>query len=234
MRDLDIGKNTVVRLETKGQKFEVVVVPEKAFKLKGGEKLPVKDILVTEEIFRDVSRGEKASESSLSQTFGTSDPLKVAEEILAKGELLLTVDQRREMVEAKRKQIVSMISKSAVDPKTKLPHPPTRIELALNQARFAVDPFKPVEEQVNEALKVLKPILPIKIVQFEFNVHVPAEYASRAYKPISSMGQVKSSQWLDDGSLRISMVVPGGSRMEVLGKINDLTKGSAEVTVEEI
>ena len=63
---------------------------------------------------------------------------------------------------------------------------------------------------------------------------MPAEYASRAYKPISSMGQVKSSQWLDDGSLRISMVVPGGSRMEVLGKINDLTKGSAEVTVEEI
>ncbi|WP_449461577.1 ribosome assembly factor SBDS [Tardisphaera miroshnichenkoae] len=230
---LDIGKNTIVRLELKGQKFEVVVVPEKAWKYKEGEQIPLKDVFVTEEVFKDVGKGEKASATNLVQVFGTDDESKVALEVLKRGELLLTTEQRREMVEAKRKQIINLISKSAVDPKTKLPHPPTRIELALNQARFAVDPFKPVEEQVNEAIKVLKPILPIKIVQFNFRVKVPATYASRTYKQITSLGQLKSSQWGDDGSITVTITVPGGARSEVMEKINSLTHGSAEVTVEE-
>jgi len=230
---LDIGKNTIVRLELKGQKFEVVVVPEKAWKYKEGEQIPLKDVFVTEEVFKDVGKGEKASAMNLVQVFGTDDESKVALEVLKRGELLLTTEQRREMVEAKRKQIINLISKSAVDPKTKLPHPPTRIELALNQARFAVDPFKPVEEQVNEAIKVLKPILPIKVVQFSFKIKVPATYASKTYKQITSLGQLKSSQWGDDGSITVTITVPGGARSEVMEKINSLTHGSAEITVEE-
>ncbi len=230
---MDIGKNTIVRLELKGQKFEVVVVPEKAWKYKEGEQVPLKDVFVTEEVFKDVGKGEKASATNLVQVFGTDDESKVALEVLKRGELLLTTEQRREMVEAKRKQIINLISKSAVDPKTKLPHPPTRIELALNQARFAVDPFKPVEEQVNEAIKALKPILPIKVVQFNFKVRVPATYASKTYKQITSLGQLKSSQWGDDGSITVTITVPGGARSEVMEKINSLTHGSAEVTVEE-
>ncbi len=230
---MDIGKNTIVRLELKGQKFEVVVVPEKAWKYKEGEQIPLKDIFVTEEVFKDVGKGEKASASNLVQVFGTSDEAKVALEVLKRGELLLTTEQRREMIEAKRKQIINLISKSAVDPKTKLPHPPTRIELALNQARFAVDPFKPVEEQVNDAIKALKPILPIKIVQFNFKVKVPSIYASKTYKQIASLGQLKSSQWGDDGSITLVITVPGGARSEVMEKINSLTRGSAEIAVEE-
>jgi ribosome maturation protein SDO1 len=230
---LDIGKNTIVRLEVKGQKFEVVVVPEKAWRYKGGENVSPKEVLVTDEIFKDVGKGEKASSSNLSQVFGTQDQSKIALEILKKGELLLTTEQRREMVESKRKQIITLISRSTVDPKTKLPHPPTRIELALSQARFSVDPFKPVEEQVSDAIKALKPILPIKVVQFDFKIKIPAAYASRSYKLISSLGQLKASQWGDDGSITMELVVPGGARSEVMEKINNLTKGTAEVAVEE-
>jgi len=230
---LDIGKNTIVRLELKGQKFEVVVVPEKAWRYKGGEPISPRDVLVTDEVFKDVGKGEKVSSSNLMQIFGTQDQSKVALEVLKKGELLLTTDQRREMVESKRKQIINLISRSTVDPKTKLPHPPTRIELALSQARFTVDPFKPVEEQMNDAIKVLKPILPIKVVQFNFKIKIPSLYASRTFKLISSLGQLKSSQWADDGSINMALLVPGGARSEVMEKINNLTKGTAEVTVEE-
>ena len=47
-------------------------------------------------------------------------------------------------------------------PTTHTPHPVTRIELALEEAKFHVDEFTSVEEQLQEALKKLRPIIPIK------------------------------------------------------------------------
>jgi ribosome maturation protein SDO1 len=58
------------------------------------------------------------------KAFGTTDPLKIADLILKKGTLQLTTDQRRKMVEDKKRQIIDFISRQAVDPKTNLPHPP--------------------------------------------------------------------------------------------------------------
>jgi len=61
---------------------------------------------------------------TIAQSFGTTDTLKIADIILKKGVLQLTTEQRRKMVEDKRKQIIDFISRQAVDPKTNLPHPP--------------------------------------------------------------------------------------------------------------
>ncbi len=78
------------------------------------------------------------------KAFGTTDPLKVADMILKRGTLQLTTEQRRKMVEDKRRQIIDFISRQAVDPKTNLPHPPMRIENAMEQIRYPIDPYKPV------------------------------------------------------------------------------------------
>jgi len=77
------------------------------------------------------------------KAFETTDPLKIADAILKKGTLQLTTEQRRKMTEDKRKQIVDFISRQAVDPKTNLPHPPLRIENAMEQIRYPIDPHKP-------------------------------------------------------------------------------------------
>ena len=67
---------------------------------------------------------------------------------MQKGDLNLTTDQRRKMIEEKRKQIVHFIAKTYVDPRTHLPHPPLRIEQAMKDGRVSVDPQKNVDEQV--------------------------------------------------------------------------------------
>jgi ribosome maturation protein SDO1 len=53
----------------------------------------------------------------MKKAFKTVDPLKIADEILKKGTLQLTTDQRRKMVEDKKRQVIDFISRQAVDPK---------------------------------------------------------------------------------------------------------------------
>ena len=68
------------------------------------------------------------------------------------------------MVEDKKLQIVNEIASTATDPKTKLPHPRTRIENALEEIRFSVDPFKSVESQVEKAVSSLRPVIPLQFI----------------------------------------------------------------------
>ena len=62
----------------------------------------------------------RPSAEKLLKAFKTEDQTEIAQIILEKGDLNLTTDQRRKMVEEKKKQIVTFIAKTYVDPKTHL------------------------------------------------------------------------------------------------------------------
>ncbi|MFQ6053710.1 MAG: ribosome assembly factor SBDS, partial [Candidatus Bathyarchaeia archaeon] len=147
------GRYTLVRYAQAGEKFEILVDPEKGLAYKRGELGDVSDALVIDTVFTDAKKGERASKEKLESVFGTSDPVRVAEIMFEKGTLQLTAQQRREMTEQKLRQIISIISRNYVDPRTKHPHPPTRIENALQEARVSIDPFRDAEEQVKEVVK---------------------------------------------------------------------------------
>ena len=149
-------KFAVARLTLSGEKFEIMVAPNKALDYKLGKNIPTSQILMYESIFRDVGKGEKASEEKMKKIFGTLDVIQIAKTILDKGELPLSTDQRKRLIEEKRKQIITLISRHYADPRTNLPHPPLRIEQALNQVRISIDPFKNAEEQIKELLEEIK------------------------------------------------------------------------------
>ena len=83
--------------------------------------------LVSDDVYTDSGKGTKPSSEKLLKAFNTEDQIEIAKIILQKGDLNLTTDQRRKMVEEKKKQIVNYIVKTYVDPKTHLPHPPLRL-----------------------------------------------------------------------------------------------------------
>src|SRR5512135_3564172 len=193
-------KFTVARLTRENEHFEILVKPQKALDYHNGKLSAITEVLAAEIIFSDANKGTKVSEEVMKKAFKTCDPLKIADEILKKGTLQLTTDQRRKMVDDKRKQIIDFISRQAVDPKTNLPHPPMRIENAMEQIRYPIDPYKPVEEQARDIVKLLRPILPLKIEQVSVNVRIPAEYAARAYGAMKAAGTLKHEEWRSDGS----------------------------------
>ncbi|MCD6480433.1 ribosome assembly factor SBDS [Candidatus Bathyarchaeota archaeon] len=221
-------KYTLVRYSRGGEKFEIIVHPDKGLAYKRGELKDVSEALMIETIFTDARKGEKASRERLEAAFGTSDPLKVAEIIFKRGTLLLTAEQRREMIEKKRKAIINIISRTYVDPRTKLPHPPTRIEAAMREAHVNIDPFKDPEEQVKDVVKALRPILPLSMESVEIAIKVPPEYVSKAYGLVRSMAEVKREEWGSDGSWLALVELPAAMQVEFLDRLGKATQGSAQ------
>jgi ribosome maturation protein SDO1 len=211
--------------------FEILVKPEKALDYRMGKIAAITEVLVADTIFSDANKGTKTSEENIRKAFGTTDTLKVAETILKNGTLQLTTEQRRKMIEDKRKQIIDFISRQCVDPKTNLPHPPARIENAMEQVRYSIDPFKSVEEQAKEIIKLLRVILPLKMEQVIVGVSIPAEYSARAYGSIKGFGTIKREEWRGDGSWHGEIEMPAGSYAPFLDKLGNITKGNGEAKI---
>jgi len=224
-------KYTIARIIKDNEHFEVAVKPEKALDYRMGKTSAITEVLIAETIFSDANKGTKVSEEALRKAFGTTDPLKVAEIILKRGTLQLTTEQRRKMIEDKRKQIIAFISRQCVDPRTNLPHPPMRVEQAMEQIHYSIDPFKSTEEQAREIIKLLRQILPLKMEQVSVSVRIPAEYAARAYGTIKALGTIKREEWRADGSWYGVLEMPAGLYGPFLEKIGEVTKGNAEAKV---
>ncbi len=220
-----------VRYESHGEKFEILVKPKEALDFRSGKIISIADIVVSDTIYKDIKKGQKASPSSLKKVFGTMDYDAIVKEILKRGEIPVTSEQRKELLEKKRKQVIDFIHRNAIDPKSGLPIPPSRIEAAMEQAKVHVDMDKDVEAQALQIIKEIAKIIPIKIARALLQVSVPPQYGSKVKSILSSLGEVKKNQWLSDGSLIAELEIPAGAQQEIIDKLNSLTKGDVEVKV---
>lgn len=223
---------TIARLE-RGETFEILVDPDTALKVKMGEKLPISKVLVYEEIYKDARKGIKVGETELKKVFGTTDKLGIAEKILAEGEVQITSDQRRRLIEEKRKKIVDFISKNAVDPRTKLPHPPMRIENALAEVGASIDPFIDAKEQASKIIEKLRTVIPLKFGLNKMEVRIPGELMGKSYGVIKSMGKIIKEEWKGDGSWACQVEIPTGLHLDLIDKLNKLCAGRVETNLIE-
>jgi ribosome maturation protein SDO1 len=223
------SKFTIVRFVMDGNRFEILVKPDLALEYKLGKRNDLSNILVSDEIYSDANKGSRAASDKLSKYFKSTDSAEVARQILSKGELSLTTEQRRKMVEEKKRQIIDYISRSFVDPKTHLPHPPLRIQSAMEDVRVNIDPFKKAEEQAKVIVDSLRKILPLKSEILNITVTIPANYSAQGYSTLKTIGNFKSDEWLADGSVRVTLGVNAGMKGKIIEKVGSATRGTAQI-----
>ena len=226
-----VDEAVIARLKTHGQNFEVLVDCNNAIALREGKSIDMKDVLAASKIFTDAKKGLEASEHAMQQIFQTIEAEEVAKQIIKKGDMQLSAEYRNKIRENKRKQIINIIHRNGVDPKTHLPHPVTRIENAFEEAKFHVDEFLSVQQQVQEVLKKLQPILPIKFEVKELAVKIGPEYAGKAYATVKNYGTILREEWQNSGYYVAVIEMPGGLESEFYEKINDICHGDVEVKV---
>ena len=217
----------LARLKAGGENFEVVVHPDKAMAFRSGQA-DIRDALVYDHIFADAKKGLAASEHIMKDVFKTSDNVEVAKQIIQKGEIQLTVEYRDRLREAKLKAIIEIIHRSAVDPRTGFPHPPNRIEAAMDEAKVRVDEHAKAEDQIHEIVKKLMPVLPIKFEVRQVEFRIPAQFAARAYPILKGFGSLQKDSWQNDGSLVAVVEVPAGLQQDLFSELNRLTHGDVE------
>ena len=216
------------RLKAHGTTFEVLVDPDGALALKRGDSVNLEEILAVEDIFENASRGDRSPEEDLQKAFGTTNVLSIAEVVIKKGEISLTAEQRKQFIENKRRQVVEVIARNAINPQTKTPHPPARIEQAMSEARVNIDPTKSIDELVRIAMKAIRPLIPIRFEEVEVAVKIPPSYAPKAYGEVAAFGKLTREAWQNDGSWIGVVEIPAGMQTEFYALINRLTKGEAE------
>lgn len=221
------------RLSTHGTQFEILVDPDLTLDYRAGDDVDIRDVLASEKIFKDANKGKKASEEKMEDIFGTSEPLEVAKYIIEDGEIQVTTRQRQEMRKNRRKQVISLISRRAVNPQDDTPHPPKRIENALEKTKVNIDAFKSAEEQLPEVVEALRPILPLSFERSRIAIKVPPEYGSKAYRIVDEMTDIENDEWLNDGSWAAKVKLPAGMRPKLFEKLNNLTHGEVETKVLE-
>lgn len=220
----------IARLKKGSENFEIVIDPEIAVKARNDPGL-VGDALLHPKIYSDAKKGNLASEHVLEKIFKTSDALEIAKIILKEGVIQVTSEYRKSLVDQKKKRIIDYIHRNGIDPRTNAPHPVSRIEAAIEQSKAKIDEHKPAEAQVQDIIKVLRPILPIKFVVKEIEVVIPAVDAGKSYSAVKQFGKLLKERWLSDGSWFCVIEIPGGIEDEFFDLLNRLTKGNAQAKV---
>jgi ribosome maturation protein SDO1 len=230
---ISLDEAVTARLESHGARFEVLVDPDAALAIKRGEfDGELQDVIAAEDVFENASRGDRPAEEDLEKVFETTDPLTIIPEVIKRGEIQITAEQRREMQEQKRKQLINKIARNAVNPQMdNAPHPPDRIERALEQAGFKVDPMEPVESQVDEALEALRPVIPIRFDEVTIAVSIPPEYAGSTQAKVRQYGDLEREEWQADGSWIGVVTFPAGMQNDFYDMLNDNTSGEAETQI---
>ncbi len=218
----------IARITRDHNHFEILVDPEEALRFRRGEEVSMESALAVRGVFKDARSGERVPEEDLQKAFHTSDVTRIAEIILKDGEIQLTTEQRRKLVEEKRKQIADIISKQGVNPQTRLPHPVQRILNAMEEAKVSVDPFRKAGDQVNAVVDGLKEVLPISIERVEIAVRVPMQFAGKASSVVRDMAPVKKEEWKSDSWVAI-IEIPAGMQSAIYSRLNELTSGQVEV-----
>ena len=254
---IDLGEFIIGRIGKSGRTFEMLMDPEKAWeakkniretidkRLKAGEKktrLDVEDILNDRKIdlelifesftvFEDLRRGKKATDGDMEVVFDTTEGKRIAAQILIEGDVHWTKNQREEERNKKLKKIITIISKNAINPQNKKPHPYQRIEKAIEEAKVKIDLMKNPEEQVDDVLKGIRAIIPIRMEQVEMAIKIPSAFTAKGYNVVAQLAQIKKEEWQSDGSWVSVVSLPAGLQMELIDKLNKLTHGRVQTKI---
>ncbi|MFW9894616.1 MAG: ribosome assembly factor SBDS [Promethearchaeota archaeon] len=251
---IDLGGYIIGKIEKSGRRFEMLMDPEQAWeakklireeidkRLKAGKersRLTIDEILNNNKIdlelifesftvFEDLRRGKKATDGDMEVVFDTTDGRKIAGYILIDGEIHWTKTQREEERNKKLKQIITIISKNAINPQNKKPHPYQRIEKAIEEANVKIDLMKNAEEQVDDVVKSIRAVIPIRMEQVEMAIKLPSAFTAKGYNVVAQLAQIKKEEWQSDGSWVSVVSLPAGLQMELIDKLNKLTHGRVQ------
>lgn len=224
---VSLDKAMVAHYKHEGETYEIMVDPDAALAYRLGQKKDLANVLAVEEVFKDARRGERHKAAELQKAFHSQDIEVIADIILKKGELSLTTEQKRKMMEQKRSQIAALIAREATDPRTGAPHPLARIEQAMENVRLDIDPFKEAAAQMDGIISALRPQLPIKLARRRIAVRVGPAQAQRVYGLLKSQG-IEKEEWTRDGGLVVVLSMPAGLVGDFYDRLNKATGGEAQ------
>lgn len=232
-------EEVVARLFSHGHHFEILVDPEKAQLYKEGKISDVGEVVISDAVFKqirtakprdkgmmmdDKKSAERVDKNLMMEVFGTASFLEVAKQILDKGEVQYTTEQLKEIIEKKKRRLITLIARQGIDPRTGAPHTPERIEAAIEQAKVKIDYNKPIEQQIKNVISDITAILPVTLETKRIELKIPIKYADRAKTIVKEMCTITTEKWYGNEWL-VSVEIGAGMQEILFNKLNNITHG---------
>jgi ribosome maturation protein SDO1 len=223
-----MSSQLVVYKHNKKLSFEIITYNGTVRKFKNNQ-LGWDKVLQTDLIFTNSKKGNRASSKDLKTAFGTDDLNECAKLIVEKGELQVSAKERKEDTKTKKNEIIYYIHKNYIDPKSKLPHPMSRLELAIDNLKYRIDTKRLTEQQANEIIKKLQGKLFFKKSLIEMKVSMEHRYIGQCSNVIYGMTNVIKERITSDG-YEWKVSISSSDFDSFIEKLTKLTSGHFEMT----
>lgn len=117
-----------------------------------------------------------------------------------------------------------------MDPRSKTPHPVTRIENALDTLKFHAEPDLPLERQIAEIVKRLPDVMPVRRAEIEAVLIVPNAHVGQAAGVVPRFAKVARENYTEDGC-RMEITLVPGDYDSLVAELAKVTKGDFQLEV---
>lgn len=221
----------VVRLKRKGKRFELACYKNKVLSWREGNEKDLDEVLQTENVFTNVSKGILAKKKDLEAAFKTTNHMDIITEMLTKGELQVSEKERQYASDNLFNEIASIVAEKCVDPDTKKPYSLGIIERAMKETiHYAVVPSKNAKTQAQTVIKLLSEHMSIRRARMRVQFEVPASKGKSIKASLGDHVQSWESEEWGDEFEAIILIDPGSFRF-VDDTLRSETKGQATLDV---
>jgi rRNA metabolism SBDS family protein len=218
-----MSKTIVVRYK----KLELLCHPGSVVKYRKGS-LARDSVLAADHIFKNAQKGQKANDIDIRRAFGSKALPECIDEMLTNGDFQLTAQERKELTEKKKNEIIHYFHTNYVNPMNKMPHPRARYEYAFKEHKINIDYSVSTERQVKDIYKKLVGVISMKPKEKDVIISIKKadKKVIKTINSYSKMVEVKSSD--NRRAFRVSIL---GSQYEaLLADLERCTDGDFQVT----
>ncbi|XP_042470874.1 ribosome maturation protein SBDS-like [Zingiber officinale] len=163
----------VVRLKKHGIRFEIACYKNKVLSWRSGVEKDLDEVLQSQTVYSNVSKGILAKSKELIAAFGTDDQSKICLEILEKGELQVAGKERESQLSSQFRDIATIVMQKTINPETHRPYTISMIERLMHETHFAVDSNQSSKKQALEVIRELQKHFPIERSPMRLRLVVP-------------------------------------------------------------
>ncbi|KAK1276581.1 hypothetical protein QJS04_geneDACA016785 [Acorus gramineus] len=184
----------VVRLKKCGIRFEIACYKNKVLSWRSGVEKDLDEVLQSQIVYSNVSKGVLAKTKELKTAFGTDDQSKICLEILEKGELQVAGKERESQFSSQFRDIATIVMQKTINPNTQRPYTISMIERLMHDIHFAVDPHNSSKKQALEVIRELQKHFPIKRSPMRLRLVIPIRNFTSLMEKLNTWNAVITSK----------------------------------------
>lgn len=217
----------IVRQKKAGKRFELACYKNKVISWRKGAEKDLDEVVQTQQIFTNVSKGQFAKKEDLVKAFGTDDEKEICIMILTKGELQVSDKERSQQLETMFRDIATLVSEKCINPETRRPYPVGVIERAMKEVHFSVKANKGTKVQALEVIKLLKESIPIEKAQMRIKLVLPKDCAKKTREKLEPLLAVVEMEEWSCGELEMECLIDPGAYRTIDEMTTADSKGKA-------